>query len=140
MKFLRIIVLLLLAIQTSYVYAQELRGEVLNEISQPLESAYIFNINSQSHAHTLENGVFALENSKPGDSIRIGLLGYRTKIVVLETSSFESKLTIVLEEKIFQLEEMVITEELNALSTITRLDINTNPVNSSQEVLSLIHI
>ena len=135
MKFLRIIVLLLLAIQTSYVYAQELRGEVLNEISQPLESAYIFNINSQSHAHTLENGVFALENSKPGDSIRIGLLGYRTKIVVLETSSFESKLTIVLEEKIFQLEEMVITEELNALSTITRLDINTNPVNSSQEVL-----
>lgn len=135
MNVVKYILLLSLAVQSFSAYAQEVRGEILNEIDQPLEAAYVFNINTQSHAHTSENGVFVLDNSKPGDSIRIGLLGYRTKIMVLEATSFDSKLTIILEEKIFQLEEMIITEELNALSTIARLDLNTSPVNSTQEVL-----
>ncbi|MDG5492196.1 TonB-dependent receptor [Psychroserpens sp. SPM9] len=129
------ILTLLSVVVLANTYAQELKGEVLNEINQPLEAVYVFNTSSQSHAHTSENGVFVLKDSKPGDSIRIGLLGYRVKTMVLEAANFESKLTIVLEEKMFQLEEMVITEELNTLSTITRLDLNTSPVNSSQEVL-----
>ena len=44
-------------------------------------------------------------------------------------------LVIVLEEKRYQLDELIITEELNAMRTISKLDLNTSPVNSSQEVL-----
>lgn len=135
MKIFRFITLLFLVVLTNSAFGQVLKGQVINEINQPIESAYIFNVNSQSHAHSSENGVFVLENSKPGDSIRIGILGYRTKVIELEPAQFESTLMIILEEKVFQLEEMVITEELNTLSTIARLDLNTNPVNSSQEVL-----
>lgn len=112
--------------------AQTLKGKVVNTLDQPLEAAYVYNENSGSHAHTTENGVFVLAQTKLGDSIRIGLLGYGTKFITLETLE---NLKITLEEKAFQLDEMVITEELNTVSTIARLDVSVTPMNSSQEVL-----
>ncbi len=115
--------------------AQQIKGKVQDAKNQPLESAYIYNLNSQSHAHTSENGVFVLENNKVGDSLRIGLLGYETKVMVLNDSNFEQPLNITLEEKNFQLDELVITETLNPVSTISRIDMKTNPLNSSQEAL-----
>jgi hypothetical protein len=51
--------------------------------------------------------------------------------MVLDTLSFDSKISIILEDKIFQLEEMLITEELNAILTMARLDLKTRPVNST---------
>ena len=113
-------------------YSQNVKGRVVNELNQPLEAAYIYNQTSESHAHTLENGVFVIANTKLGDSLRIGLLGYKTRIIALESIEH---LNFVLEEKAFQLDEMVITEELNTVSTISRLDLNVTPVNSTQEVL-----
>jgi outer membrane receptor for Fe3+-dicitrate len=120
---------------SSTAFSQHLKGKVLNTFSQPLESAYVFNVTTKSHAHSSENGLFTIDNTSEGDSLKIGLLGYETKFVVVSSSSFEATLPITLQEKAFQLDEMVITEELNTASTITRLDMNTNPLNSSQEAL-----
>ncbi|REE24850.1 outer membrane receptor protein involved in Fe transport [Winogradskyella pacifica] len=113
-------------------YSQNVKGRVVNELNQPLEAAYVYNQTSESHAHSSENGVFVIANTKLGDSLKIGLLGYKTRIIALE--SIEN-LNFILEEKAFQLDEMVITEELNTVSTISRLDLNVTPVNSTQEVL-----
>ena len=115
--------------------AQKVKGKIVNIDNYPLEAVYVYNINSQSHSHTLENGSFIIENNKVGDSLRLGLLGYETKTIVLKTIDFNEDISITLTEKIFQLDEMIITEELNAVSTIARLDLNTNPINSSQEAL-----
>ncbi len=112
--------------------AQNQKGLIVNELNQPLEAAYIYNQSSESHAHSSENGVFIIKHTKPGDSLRIGLLGYKTKFITLEAVA---TLKIVLEEKAFQLDEMLISEELNTVSTISRLDLDITPVNSSQEVL-----
>lgn len=114
------------------VTAQNLKGVIVNELNQPLEAAYIYNQNSESHAHTSENGVFVIANTKVGDSLRIGLLGYKTRTIALDSTK---NIRIILEEKTFQLDEMMITEELNTVSTISRLDLSVTPVNSSQEVL-----
>lgn len=111
--------------------AQNVNGVVLNEIDQPLEAVYVYNLNSKSHAHTSENGVFNIEKTEIGDSLRIGLLGYKTQIITVTTVEMK----IILEEKVFQLDEMVINEELDPISTIARLDLNVTPVNSSQDVL-----
>ncbi|TXE09999.1 TonB-dependent receptor [Seonamhaeicola algicola] len=113
--------------------AQQLKGQVINTKNQPLEAAYIYNLNSKSHAHSLETGAFILNDTKVGDSIKIGLLGYNTKIVAVER--MQMPITIQLSEKIYSLDELIISEQLNALSTITDLDLNTNPVKSSQEIL-----
>ena len=128
----QILVMLIFGCSSLILTAQNLKGLVVNELNQPLEAAYIYNQTSESHAHTSENGVFVIANTKIGDSIRIGLLGYKTKRITLDVvEGFK----IILEEKTFQLDEMVITEELNTVSTISRLDLNVTPVNSSQEVL-----
>ena len=128
----QILVMLIFGCSSLILTAQNLKGLVVNELNQPLEAAYIYNETTENHAHTSENGVFVIANTKIGDSIRIGLLGYKTKRITLDVvEGFK----IILEEKMFQLDEMVITEELNTVSTISRLDLNVTPVNSSQEVL-----
>lgn len=114
---------------------QQIKGKIQDENRQPLDAVYIYNLNSQSHAHTSENGVFILENNTVGDSLRVGLLGYETKTMILNDSDFNGFMDITLQEKAFQLDEMTLTEELNPVSTIARLDLNTNPLNSSQEAL-----
>ncbi|WP_179345676.1 TonB-dependent receptor [Winogradskyella ursingii] len=112
--------------------AQTLKGSVVNELNQPLEAAYVYNMTSETHAHTTENGVFVIMETKVGDTLRVGLLGYHNLIFKIESLDY---LTLTLKEKTFQLDEMMITEELNTVSTISRLDLSVTPVNSSQEVL-----
>ncbi|WP_299390283.1 TonB-dependent receptor plug domain-containing protein [uncultured Gelidibacter sp.] len=116
-------------------HSQQIKGKITDQQNQPLEAAYVYNINSKSHAHTSENGVFIIENNRVGDSLKIGLLGYETRIIAMNDSNFSQSITTILQEKAFQLDEMVLTEELNPVSTISRLDLNTNPLNSSQEAL-----
>ncbi|MBU3823004.1 TonB-dependent receptor [Flavobacteriaceae bacterium XHP0103] len=115
--------------------AQELSGSIINANNQPLEATYVYNLSSRSHAHSLENGSFILDKTKANDSIKIVLLGYETKTLVLNPQDFKNTFKVVLNEKSYQLDELVITEQLDALSTISKMDISTNPVNSSQEVL-----
>ncbi|WP_452218823.1 TonB-dependent receptor domain-containing protein [Lacinutrix undariae] len=112
--------------------AQHIKGLILNELKQPLDAAYVYNLTSGSHTHTSENGVFIISETKIGDSLRIGLLGYKTQLIKLEDHKMT---TVILQEKAFQLDEMVLTEELSTVSTISRLDLSITPVNSSQEVL-----
>ncbi|WP_299334621.1 TonB-dependent receptor plug domain-containing protein [uncultured Psychroserpens sp.] len=131
----QLIICILFVLSTGFLFSQELKGKVIDASNQPIEAAYIYNINSESHAHSSDNGVFALKETKVGDSIRVRLLGYKTKALVLNDSYFDALFVIVLEEQAYQLEELVITEELNALHTISKLDLSTTPVNSSQEIL-----
>ncbi|GAA4239137.1 TonB-dependent receptor [Postechiella marina] len=135
MRNLKHILFLLVTLKFSFGYAQQIKGTIYNKLNQPLEGAYIYNLNTKSHAHSTENGVFILNDNHVGDSIKVGLLGFKNTVFVLNLDSFNTKQKIALAEKTFQLNELVITEELNPISTISRLDIKTNPVNSSQEIL-----
>jgi hypothetical protein len=113
---------------------QELKGRVLDVFNAPIENAYVFNSTSNAHTHTSLNGSFKLNNSKVGDTLQIGILGFQKQKIKLSTNSFKD-FVAVLETKIFQLEELVLRKEINALQTITRIDLQVNPVNSSQELL-----
>lgn len=135
MKTFKLTRLFFLLVFVKTMYSQQLKGVVFNEMNQPLEAAYVYNLNSKSHAHSSENGVFIIDDNHIGDTLKVGLLGFENKNIILRASDFNTTLRIQLEEKIFQLNELVITETLNPISTISRLDIKTNPVNSSQEVL-----
>ncbi|MFP4846485.1 TonB-dependent receptor domain-containing protein [Winogradskyella sp. PE311] len=127
-----ILVLLLFGCLSILSQAQNLKGLVTNKGVQPLEGAYVYNLTTETHAHTSETGVFIILNTKKGDSLRVGLLGYKAKTLVLDSDAY---LKIMLQEKAFQLDELVIEEELNTARTISRLDLKVTPVNSSQEVL-----
>ncbi len=116
-------------------YAQSIKGVVNNEEGQPLENVYIYNVNTLSHAHTLSNGFFTIENTSNGDSLTIGLLGYQKKTVIVNQDHFNTGLDVMLQSKTILLNELVITEQVNAMNSISKVDLETSPVNSSQEIL-----
>ncbi|MCX7550127.1 TonB-dependent receptor [Xanthomarina sp. F2636L] len=115
--------------------AQNVKGVVTDQNQQPLEDVYVYNTNSSTHAHTIADGSFVIENNHVGDSLTIGLLGYKKMFVVLDESHFNNGISMTLKSKTILLDELVITEQIDALNSISKIDLETNPVNSSQEIL-----
>ncbi|WP_339661411.1 TonB-dependent receptor plug domain-containing protein [uncultured Polaribacter sp.] len=115
--------------------AQELKGVVLNSFNEPLENVYIINKTVNTHTHTNENGNFTLEKTTINNAIQISILGFETKTILVTESHLKNGISIILETKVFQLEELVLRKEINALQTLTNIDLQVNPVNNSQEIL-----
>lgn len=73
----------------------------------------------------MANGSFVLENNQVGDSLTLGLLGYEKTFLVLNESHFKDNFTIVLKGKTILLDELVITEQIDALNSISKVDFDT---------------
>lgn len=112
-------------------YGQVIKGKVVDLDGIPVENAYLVNTKSQSHAHTNEFGMFSIDKTAVDDVLKINALGYK-KTNFSITGSDE---TIVLEDDIFRLNEIVIQPKLSAMNIISKIDLQTTPVNSSQEIL-----
>ncbi|MFD2541879.1 TonB-dependent receptor [Lacinutrix gracilariae] len=130
-----IITIIVLLFSFSSVLAQDIKGKITDAFKQPLEDVYIFNASTNSHAHSLPNGTFILLNNKVGDTLNLGLLGFKKQTIVVSKQHVEQGLEVALESKTLMLEELVIKEQLNPVNTITKIDVATTPVNSSQEIL-----
>lgn len=115
------------------LFAQTLNGIVVDENKQPIQEVTILNKNTDQHTHSDERGKFVFENVSIGDSLLFDHVSYKTQIVVLK--KLKTPLTVVLNEKAIELSEIVIPPKINALHIITDIDIQTAPVNSSQDVL-----
>ncbi|WP_108866345.1 TonB-dependent receptor [Aquimarina aquimarini] len=118
---------------SSSIYAQVFSGKLVNQNQQVLKDAYVLNKNTNEHTHSNAHGKFSLENVSIGDTIKFSHIGYQSKEVIIK--DLNSSLEIVLYTKAVSLDQIVITPEINALKLITDIDIRTNPVNSSQDVL-----
>ncbi|MFV8379268.1 TonB-dependent receptor [Flavobacterium sp. LB3R33] len=112
-------------------YGQIQKGKVLDSDGNPVENAYLVNTNSESHAHTNEFGLFSLDKTVLGDVIKITALGYKKSNFTI-VSSVD---IIILEDDILRLNEIVIQPKLSAMNVISKIDLQTTPVNSSQEIL-----
>ena len=134
MKLFNSILLLIISV-SCYAQNRTLTGKIFDSYQSPLSGVYVFNINTQKHTHTLENGSFSLSESAPGDSLNIRLLGFKTKNVLLKEEDFTKPVVIYLENKIFQLDELILTQEIDPIRIINKIDLQTNPVRSSQEIL-----
>ena len=122
---------ILLSVLGLLSYGQIKKGIVLDEAGNTIENAYIVNVNSESHAHTNEFGLFSIDKSMIGNSLKVTAFGYKKKNFTIVGT--ENK--IVLEEDIFRLNEIVIQQKVSALNVISKIDLQTTPVNSSQEIL-----
>jgi hypothetical protein len=112
-------------------YSQVEKGIVVDEFGNAIENAYLVNTNSDSHAHTDELGRFTIDKTAVGNVLNINALGYKkAKFKVIN-----SEIRILLEDDIFRLNEIVIQQKLSALNVISKIDLQTAPVNSSQEIL-----
>jgi TonB-dependent Receptor Plug Domain/CarboxypepD_reg-like domain len=98
-----------------------------------LSEVYVVNLNTQSHAHTNELGMFTIDQTTNGHRLQIGKLGFKTVVVTVEVST--EPLVVRLEEASIQLNEVVVRSGIQTTPTFTKIDVLTNPVNSSQEIL-----
>ncbi|MFV5701228.1 TonB-dependent receptor [Flavobacterium sp. XS2P12] len=125
------IILVMIALFGLSSYGQIQKGKVLDSDGNPVENAYLVNTNSESHAHTNEFGLFSLDKTVLGDVIKITALGYKKSNFTIVSSDD----IIILEDDIFRLNEIVIQPKLSAMNVISKIDLQTTPVNSSQEIL-----
>jgi len=115
------------------IFGQSLSGTITDYLNEPIAEANILNISNGQHTHSDEDGNYVLENVSIGDTIKLSHLSYKEKTIFV--SSLSTPLNIELEIKSISLDEVVISPKVNALNMITYIDILTNPVNSSQDIL-----
>ena len=132
---LTIIICLFMALCCAKINAQTLKGRILDSDNQSIENSYVYNSTTNSHTHTDVNGNFTLENTFTGNTVEIGILGFKKMQFIVSDINLEKPIIITLETQVFQLEELVLKNEINAINTIAKIDLQVNPVNSSQEIL-----
>ena len=132
---MRSVLLIFALLITKIITAQSITGIVTDEDQYPLEGVYVYNIKSAVHAHTKANGMFTLEKGQAGDSLEFGMAGFYKGVIILTQSQVDSGIRIQLKSKALQLNEILLSRELNAMHQFAMLDLQTNPVNSSQEIL-----
>ena len=119
---------------TSLIYSQNsLEGVVLNLFNQPIDKVSILNKNTQESTYSNKEGVFKLSKVSKGDSLEFHHVSYQTQIEVLKKTM--ASLRITMSDQTVSLEEVLITPKINALQVFADVDLQAQPVNSSQEVL-----
>ena len=131
MKQFTVIVMLLLS--HNLMYGQTLKGTVKDKNKAPILGAHVLNQSNDEHTHTGEDGSFVFPKIQIGDTLQVSHIGYETKNIVI--GNLDLHLNIVLEDKSISLHEIVISPGLDALHLISDIDIETSPVNSSQDIL-----
>ena len=129
---LKFFTFIFLLIKVSIV-AQTLSGLVVDQNQGPIQEVTILNKNTDQHTHSDIQGKYIFENVSVGDSLQFYHISFKTKTIVVK--DLKTPLNTVLSAKAIDLSEVVIIPKINALQIITDIDIQTNPVNSSQDVL-----
>jgi len=112
---------------------QNLSGTVFNEYQQALPEVSIFNRSSDHHAHADETGYFIFDHVSIGDTLQFSHTGYETQLEVV--TSLQDELAIILKFQDVELDGVVISPIASTVNLTETIDIRTNPVNSSQEIL-----
>jgi hypothetical protein len=128
---LRSLMLLLLPVP---VLAQQMEGIVRNEKGAVIESATVYNRRSGTHTHTNAKGIFILNQTRKSDTLQINFIGYENQLILVN----QPKLEVILKEVPFELKQVVISPHLKSLHSIADINLNLNPVKSSQEVLRIV--
>lgn len=118
---------------TPCLWGQIIHGRVFDSAGLPVNGAYIIHLSSGRHTHSNEMGNFSLQGAQSGDTLHVSHLGFETAKVVLNDLS--SQLKIQLQQRVFQLNEILVGQNIKAVNLITNIDLLTSPVNSSQEIL-----
>ena len=117
------------------IAAQDYKGQLVTADGSPLEDAGIFNKTNGQHSHTDGTGHFVLDRTSVNDTIYFSRLGYATQTKVVHPEDLQQPVRIVLNESSISLDQVVLVSEVNALSRLVDVDVKTNPVKSSQEIL-----
>ncbi|MFT6856372.1 MAG: outer membrane receptor for Fe3+-dicitrate [Cyclobacteriaceae bacterium] len=124
---------MLIMISSLHAQIPTLGGRITDIKNVPLQGAYVIHQSSEHHAHTNVSGYFVLPGVKAGDTLQITHIGFDAQQVII--ANIQEPLDLTLKEIPFELGEIVVSRSIDALNIVSRIDIELNPVNSSQEIL-----
>lgn len=126
-------IFLFILFQSYSLYGQTITGKVNDELGIGILGVNVINLTKNQHTHSNNEGVFLLSETKIGDTLQFSHVAFETSIFVV--NSIEKHLEIKLNRASKSLDEVIISNKVNALQLISDIDIETNPVNSSQDIL-----
>lgn len=110
-------------------------GELVDENDAVVADAYIINQTSGSHAHSNDFGKFVLSETEAGDTIIVSHIGYETVVLFAEANQLDDLVTVQMTQTDYNLSQVTISHDIRRVNQITAMDLTTNPVNNSQEIL-----
>lgn len=125
--------LTLLGVIHIQLVAHSIKGLVVNENDTPIEDVQVNILGKNRHTHTNLNGIFELKDIEWGDTLIVTHLSFKMQRIPIQ--NVQRELLIRMEASIFNLEDVVISPDVDALNVIAQIDLATAPVKSAQEVL-----
>ncbi|MBP6238147.1 MAG: TonB-dependent receptor [Saprospiraceae bacterium] len=119
----------------TFVSAQNITGMLKDKTGSPIEYANIIIPKYNLHTHSDDRGKYDISGIKAGDTILVSHMTFQSVILIPTAKDFESTVVTVLLEKNIDLDQVTISPHSQALKTLSRIDIQTNPVNNAQELL-----
>jgi len=119
---------------TSHLLAQDITGVVTEVDGSPIVGAYILKSSTDAHTHTDLNGTFVFMGAEVGDTLQVTYLGFETIEYIV--ADLANKPVLQMEEAIFDLDEVVVGQNIKKVNLISDIDMQLNPVNTSQEILA----
>lgn len=132
---LRLILFSLFIALGNPLFCMDVIGKITDNQGAPIADAYILKADGSFHSSSNELGIFTCQDAHIGDTLVVSYLGYADKQIVIKEINFSQSLTIVLEETYFDLTQVHISNSLKSVNQLANIDLITQPVNSSQEIL-----
>lgn len=118
-----------------YAHSQTLTGKVVDQNTNALEDVALFNKTKNTHSHTNGSGEFTLENASVGDQIFSSHLGYESYTYIVTEEDLTTGVNFILYATAVSLAQITIKPDINTLNQISKIDLESSPVKSSQEIL-----
>ena len=132
----KIILFVLFVFSFGLLNAHELSGTVISaESDKPLQGVGVFNETTGAYTYTNLSGYFELDDISVNDVLHFYQLGFENQELIIDESHLDSNINIALLISEASLDQVLIVSKVNVLSTFLDMDLKTNPVKSSQEVL-----
>ena len=117
------------------LYAQTIEGVVKDSDDQPIVDAYVYLSQTKIHSHTDDLGYFRLNNAKLDDTLVVTYLGFQTIHKVVDALVLSESVNLVMTDGKLLLDQVQVTGSMRNAYQISNIDIQLNPVKSSQEIL-----
>lgn len=130
-----IYLLIILSQLPANINAQKVSGYITDNKNNNIEGAFLYNT-AQIHTHTDHNGYFSIDNLADQDTLIITYLGYETIKLPVFLRETTNPVHIKMLEAPFMMDQIQVVAQTKASSEVSKIDILTRPVASSQEILA----
>ncbi len=126
----------------SGVSAQEssrsIRGKITNIDGDPISEVYLQVKGKNQHTHSSMAGIFSLSNLSSSDTIVVSGLGYNTQYLAISQMNPSEQVQFVLQPIEIDLATVTVSPGADVSKAISKVDLAVSPVQSSQEIMTIV--